>query len=152
MNKHSNRGSLLFELFIALAILSIGITSTLVIFSEALFVGRKNEERLETKRELNHLLFAWYANPNHVKIPEGGMITIPLEAAEGDSSYWCEIRSKSLVAKSGGGSESEEAKKTVSQAKPKQYYEVQLKVTRDEGGPVLNLNTVVMKTKQGNAS
>ena len=152
MNKDAERGSLLFELFIALAILSIGITSTLVVFSEALFVGRKNQDRLETKQELSKLLFSWYANPQQAEIPEGGMITIPLLSEEEDTSYWCEIHSKRLVAESTEESGSDEANKTASPSKPKQYYEVRLKVTRDEGAPVLNLNTIVLKPKQGNTS
>lgn len=151
MNKKAKRGALLFELFIALLILSVGMTSTLHIFTEALFVGRKNQERREAEREMGNLLFPWFAQPGRSTVPERGRLTIPLGEGTAPFRDWCEIHAENLKFPHHtlGGVESEE-KKAEAMSRPSPYYRVHLHVSRENRTAVLDLDTVILK--QGNAS
>ena len=97
--KAGKKGSLLFETFVALMILSVGITSTLRVFGEALFAGRKTTEQAEAKLGMNHLLFSWFANPVSVPVSENGSLVLPL-ATHSQSDYWCDIKAKRLSVQS----------------------------------------------------
>ena len=144
MNKLSRRGVLLFELFIALMILSVGIASTFRIFGEALLGERKDQELAETKLETKKFLFSWFAYPSHRKLPDHGMITVPLSQDSEHPSYWCEVHTENLLWRAG---ETEQEKQNRS-AKPVQYYRARFHVTRPNKVPILDLETVILTLNQ----
>src|SRR3989338_5126493 len=83
----TQKGSLLFETFIALMLLSIGIVSTLRIFGQALYVVHQNYERKEVRTGLQNFLFPYFAHPDSVPFPEEGTLSVPLELNGQDSNY-----------------------------------------------------------------
>ena len=149
MIKLKKRGSLLFELFVALMILSVGIVSILRVFGEALFVGQRNVERAEAKKEIENLVFEWLVNPATASFTENGSVTVPLD--HGKSRYWCEIRSQNMVFPVAKAETKSQEKKSEIFQKPSPYYQVHFLVTRDNGTPIFNLDTVLIKVKKANA-
>lgn len=145
MIKLGIRGSLLFELFVALMILSVGIVSVLRVFGEALAVGRRNIERGQVQVEVRKLLLPWLANPASAFFTENGSITVPLDS--GPSHYWCEIHSRPMIFPvdlSKDASKSQGQTPGIAQ-KPNHYYQVRFHVTRDNGAAVFDLDTVLMR-------
>lgn len=138
-----NRGSLLFETCVALVILSLGVTSSLKVFSQALFVGTRNEEKRLAASELDHLLFEWFAYPGGVMLPEDGIITLPLEPERFQDRYSVEIRSKNLKTKA----EEQEAGQRIRLLKANQYYQVNCRVGNEWRDHVVRLDTVVFKRR-----
>jgi hypothetical protein len=146
MIKSRKRGSILFELFMALMILSIAIANTLRVFSETLFVGQKNIERAEAKKAVEHLMFEWTAHPWNASFAGSGSITIPFE--NGASGYQCEIRSQKIFLSSQKPtSESQKEDSNVIQ-RPNSYYQVHFHVTRSRGTPVFDFETILTKANQ----
>ena len=144
MVKRTVKGSLLFETFIALMILSIGIVSTLRVFGEALFVGERNRERMVVIQGIDRLLFPWFANPGDTSIPEAGALTLPLSGNSRETEHWAEIEARNLGGKTG---ESNQERKT-RLSKASQYYQVTCRIAKESQQEVLNLETVIFKIKQ----
>lgn len=144
MIRYNQKGSLLFETFIALMILSIGIVSTLRVFGEALFIDRRDQERVEAKVGTKNLLFEWFAYPTGVKLPEDGVLVLPLGVDSRQSDYWVEVHSKNLMS---NPAEPDEEKRVRLQ-KASQYYQVSCQVSKGQKREVLNLEAVIFKLKQ----
>ena len=143
VSERKPKGSLLFETFVALMILSIGITSTLRVFSEALFVGTRNTQKSAAQEKMNHLLFGWFAYPGGVKLPDAGTLTLPLDS-ENASELTCTIESKNLSVseKTSAGEEQIQA------MKESQYYAVEAIVQKDQKVNLLDLETVIFQSKK----
>lgn len=67
---NQQKGALLFEMFVALLILSIGITGSLRIFSEALYAGKGNRERTAVREGLARWQFEWNVIPGARMVEE----------------------------------------------------------------------------------
>lgn len=140
----NRKGSLLFETFVALMILSIGITSTLRVFGEALFVGTRNQQTNEAQEGVRHLLFKWFAHPGGVRLPDGGALTLPLDTKNADPEIWSTVQSQNLSI-----SETASAAEKQAQAlKENQYYAVQITAQKNYGRDLLGLKTVVFQSKK----
>jgi len=156
MANRGHRGALLFETFVALMVLSIGIVSVLRIFGESLFAGRLNRERLEVKQGLAKVLFDWFAYPGGVKLGEGAALTVPIDVKDSDRSYLVQMQSENLKPPEEEGSERKAQNKQTQQqtqvAKPVQlseYYKIDCHVTgEDMEQEILELKTVIYKLKQ----
>lgn len=159
MCRQNINGTLLFELFVALMFLSIGIVSILHIFSQALYSGKYNEERTEVKHAVNHYLFPWFAYPGGVKLSEGGMLTFPFESSNGNSSFFVQMQFQSLNPPTQEGDNNKSSQKNTqsnSTATPTQqslqtneYYKVNVRATKEnQDRELVSLDTVVFKTKQ----
>lgn len=83
---NSNKGALLFETFVALMILSIGITQSLSVFSQTLFAKKRNTAASEVQQGLDQLLFEWYAVPG-AKIVNGTPISSRYKPQESNNEY-----------------------------------------------------------------
>lgn len=144
MSKSADRGALLFELFIALMILSIGIVSILNVFGATLLAGQKNVERNQAKKEVEQLLFSWAVDPFNATFLGGGTITFSLDNGSEKSNHWCEIHSDNLlfVDTSSGDTNPDAA------SKPSPYYQVNLRLTKDNGSQIFDFETVFMKVKK----
>ena len=143
MRKLGSRGTLLFEAFVALMILSVGVTSTLKIFSEALFAGTRNQEKNEAIAELDHLLFKWFAYPGGVVLPEDGVLTLPLDSERFEDLYSVEIRSQNLKAKP----EELEAERKIRSFEASQYYQVKCRVDKEHRKGVFDLGACVFRAR-----
>ena len=147
-----SRGSLLFEMFVALAFLSIGIASMLRVFGETLFVGRSNQIRTSLKQGTDQLLFSWFANPRDVNLPEDGVLTLPLGVPETDS-YWVQIQTRRLKPPTEKEQNGQAQKGQTSGfipivESPAQYYEADYQVMKEGARDLLNLKLVLFKMKK----
>ena len=149
------KGVFLFELFIALMILSIGIDSILGIFGQSLNLGKRNAEQQNVKNQIEDILFSWAANPTNATFPESGRVTFFLDDPNRNASYSCEVESENLLFRS-AQMEGQSADKNVSNepgddiTKPSPYYKVELHVTKEDGIKVLDFTTVLTKFKKQN--
>lgn len=139
----SNKGSLLFETFVALMILSIGITGTLRVFSEALFVGTRNMKKNAAQENMDHLLFEWFAYPGGVNLPDAGTITVPIDSNNvGELNYAIQSSNLSISKEASSG------EKQIQSLKESQYYQVQVAAQEGQKSNLLDLDLVVFKSKQ----
>ena len=139
-----NRGSLLFETFVALMILSIGITSSLRVFGEALFINTRNRQKQAAKAGIDHVLFSWFANPNVQTLPDGGSLTLPLGPENSAGDLWMTVRSRNLSA----GETASQGEKQIAALRENQFYEVEITAQKNEGAGILDLNTVIFQSKK----
>ncbi len=141
----SKKGSLLFETFVALMILSIGISGTLRVFGEALFVGTRNKQTSEAEEGIRHLLFEWFAHPGGVRLPDAGTLTFPLGVKNAEPEVTCTVQSQNL-----SFSETASASEKQAQAmKENQYYGVRITAQKNYGTDLLDLEAVVFQSKKG---
>ena len=141
MNK-GERGSLLFETFVAVMVLSIGIVAVLRIFSQALFVGNRHIERRQAQQDFNGLVFKWFANPRSPALTEDGNVTLPLGEGEGEGLL-CTIESKKLEP----DWDKSQPNPEVSVKKEGQYYAVKFKVGNGRAD-MIDMDGVVYSTKR----
>ncbi|HTL48648.1 MAG TPA: hypothetical protein VL688_11380 [Verrucomicrobiae bacterium] len=66
------RGSILFETFVALMVLSVGVTGSLRLFGQALQASDRNRQQAESKQFLDELLFSVFAGIDEGVVPEHG--------------------------------------------------------------------------------
>lgn len=154
MSKMNCKGSLLFETFIALMVLAVGITSTLKIFGEALFVGKQNEQRNLMEEQLNHLLFSWFADPQSIPFSEAGPLNIPFESANKKDKTMGQFNVSLLTAEPETDEENENKTKNAQlanqvQNKQMKYFKVDCNVLKNQHD-VLDLSTIVFKLKKPN--
>lgn len=143
----NSRGSLLFETFVALMILSIGITSTLRVFSEALFVGTRNMQKHAAQEKMNRLLFEWFAHPGGVNLPDAGTLTLPVDSESEDSELTCTIQSQNMAIPK-VASAAEEAIQAMNE---NQYYDVKMVAQKNQRTDLLDLETVIFRSKKASA-
>lgn len=142
MNK---KGSLLFETFVAVMVLSIGVTAVLGVFGEALFAGSRQMERKAAKDNLNQLLFGWFADPRSPVIAEGGNITVPLDAGESGRELLCAVESQKLAPPA---PDSADPSGNVPIQKESQFYQVKFRVANEQDRSVMDLESVIYLTKK----
>ena len=139
------KGSLLFETFIALMILSVGLTSTLRVFGEALFAGRRVVEIEEAKRLLDDLFFEWFAYPGAVTVSEAGIKTVPLSEGR-EETYWLEAEFHDLMAEALEEElESEKKAEQAEKVKSGQFYEIQGRVLKNQRQQIFGIDAVIYK-------
>lgn len=143
-SKTNKRGSFLFETFVALLILSVGITATLRVFSEALLVGARNAQSKVAKEDLDHLLFEWFAYPGVVALPECGEITIPLDSKDPASELLCRLSFENL----GLSEKDSEVQRQIQATKANQYYHVKLSILKKRQADFFDLDSVIYQTKK----
>ncbi|OGW81996.1 MAG: hypothetical protein A3B72_10630 [Omnitrophica bacterium RIFCSPHIGHO2_02_FULL_45_28] len=158
MKKRRIRGALLFETFIALMILSIGIVSVLRIFGESLFVGRQNEERRELKTGIDKALFEWFAYPQGVSLSEEGYLMMPLETERKGSDLYFEIKGEKMIPI--GQEPKDEQAENGAQTQPvsqfgitpnlnmNEYIKVKGNIMRGRHTPIYDMDTVILKIKK----
>ena len=141
-------GSILFETFVALMILSVGITATLRIFGQALFVSTRGIEKKAAEERLDRFLFKWFADPRKVALAGGGSITFSLDPEKPEEEFWCVADSHELIP-------AEEALQgTEPPAKPKavrenRYYQVQFRVKNVKESNVMDLEGLIYHRSSG---
>ena len=135
MKLNSSAGALLFETFVALMVLSVGITGSLRMFSESLYVGEKNAARAQAQPDLDQWLFEWHGIP-------GGLVE---NQAEGKRPYQYKMVSKpldSMIQK-----ETEKPTGLKPPAQEREYHEVTVEVTDENGKKITEFETVVFTKK-----
>ena len=138
MSKKS--GSILFELFIALMILSIAIAQTLRVFSEALYLGQRNVEQAEIKKNIDHLIFEW-SGPGNSTFSGTGFMTIPIKTEH--SRYECEVNSQKISFQN-----IEPAEQNGALRNTNAYYQVHFVVKTEKGMSIFDFDTILMRATQ----
>jgi len=87
---------ILVETFLALMMLSIGITSVLGIFGNALKAGEINNNRIAAVREMDHVLFESFANPTGVLLWDKGQVTLSSESKTAAPELYYQIDAQKL--------------------------------------------------------
>lgn len=127
-------GGFLFETFVALMILSIGITGTLRVFGQSLMAQSLNQDRGFASGRVREFLFEWMAYPESKQAPEGS-VTVSFSPDEEGTRYSCLLHSKrlaagELTADKGG------------------YYRVELNVLREGRKSVFEYETFLYTPKE----
>ena len=143
------RGALLFETFVALMILSIGITGILRVFGQALFVGERNREKVVAKELVNHLLFLWFASPGASRVSERAAVTLPLDTKGDAPEYWYRVRSKALQLQSEVEDIPAEGEDIPAEVEDiAAFYQVELEILKERERNIYDLQVVIHQPKQ----
>ena len=140
------KGTLLFETFVALMVLSIGITGSMRVFSEALYVGRKNADRTDVQSGLDRWLFESFALPgSRIKLDDH-LQPYYFRSDDGRQyQYGLTLHPLSVPHLD----EQKEKQTQLSPIPEREYRKVDVQVTDDQGKKVAEFETVLF-AKVGN--
>ena len=128
-DKHQ-KGSLLFETFVALMILSIGITGSLRVFGESLHVGRQTAEAEEIREAFNSMLFEWHAIAGGELAED---IARPLEKhGKAEKQYHYKIELNPVVIQALEERKESEIIQSMPQKKDRSYFEAGILILDDQ--------------------
>lgn len=91
----SQGGALLFETFVALMVLSVGITGSLRVFSGALVAGERNAEAGDIREAMENWFFEQQAVPG-ASMSEGGIPSYTYLSKDGKRQYRFRIKTRPL--------------------------------------------------------
>jgi len=144
--RNDKRGSLLFETFVALMILSIGITGTLRVFGQALFVSSRNAETVQIRKVVTGILFDWFVMPSADAWAQDGSLKINTGGDASQSELEVQVRSETLTVDTAATVEEEGEEETGTSAAA---YRVKLHLLKDRGEPIYQFETVMFSTGEG---
>jgi Tfp pilus assembly protein PilV len=136
----NQRGAVLFEAFVALMILSIGLTGVLRVFGQALFVGQRTEEKQIAVEGLQPEVFEWFAiAKKKTKLPSYERRPLVTQTGRQQSDeYEYTLSSKQL------SGQVEDGKSIAAN----QFYEVQFEVYRGPEREILTFDTVIAQARE----
>lgn len=138
----SQTGSLLLETFVAMMVLSVGVSGSLKVFGQALFSQQRIGDLQQARVALDQKLFYWFAYQGDPDQFSEERVVPPFGAANDDLRL--QVRSSDLKQQF---IEEEEKKSKEKRERGLQFYDVNLRVLTGQKRDIFDLDTIVLRNE-----